>query len=101
MQLPSGRGKVNAWGENHLWLRYRKGSKLSGLVEPRISAALALRVSTHSHTFGALRYPTPKIILQAITRSRFAIALAKIAQTRIANCLQQRFAIAFYQTAVY
>ena len=41
MQLPSGRGKVNAWGENHLWLRYRKGSKLSGLVEPRISAALA------------------------------------------------------------
>jgi hypothetical protein len=45
MQLPSGRGKVNAWGENHLWLRYRKGSKLSGLVEPRISAALALRVS--------------------------------------------------------
>ncbi|MBS3029016.1 MAG: hypothetical protein HCA25_18585 [Dolichospermum sp. DET50] len=41
MQLPSGRGKVNAWGENHLWLRYRKGSKLSGLVEPRISAAKA------------------------------------------------------------
>ncbi|MBS3028372.1 MAG: hypothetical protein HCA25_15150 [Dolichospermum sp. DET50] len=41
MQLPSGRGKVNAWGENHLWLRYRKGSKLSGLIEPRISAALA------------------------------------------------------------
>lgn len=28
--------KVNAWGENHLWSRYRKGSKLSGLVEPRI-----------------------------------------------------------------
>jgi hypothetical protein len=47
MQLPSGRGKVNAWGENHLWLRYRKGSKLSGLVEPRISAALALRVSNN------------------------------------------------------
>jgi hypothetical protein len=41
MQLPSGRGKVNAWGENHLWLRYCKGSELSGLVEPRISAALA------------------------------------------------------------
>jgi len=41
MQLPSGRGKVNAWGENHLWLRYCKGSKLSGLVEPRISAAKA------------------------------------------------------------
>jgi len=46
MQLPSGRGKVNAWGENHLWLRYRKGSKLSGLVEPRISVTLALRVSS-------------------------------------------------------
>ncbi|MBS3026996.1 MAG: hypothetical protein HCA26_08210 [Dolichospermum sp. DET66] len=41
MQLPSGRGKVNAWGENHLWLRYRKGSKLSGLVEPRILVAKA------------------------------------------------------------
>ncbi|MDD1443742.1 hypothetical protein MEO93_26015, partial [Dolichospermum sp. ST_sed3] len=41
MQLPSGRGKVNVWGENHLWFRYRKGSKLSGLVEPRISAAKA------------------------------------------------------------
>lgn len=24
--------------ENHLWLKYRKGLKLSGLVEPRISA---------------------------------------------------------------
>ncbi|MBS3030137.1 MAG: hypothetical protein HCA25_24645 [Dolichospermum sp. DET50] len=47
MQLPSGRGKVNAWGENHLWLRYRKGSKLSGLVEPRISAALASESVKH------------------------------------------------------
>ncbi|MBS3030617.1 MAG: hypothetical protein HCA25_27260 [Dolichospermum sp. DET50] len=41
MQLPSGRGEVNAWGENHLWLKYRKGFKLSGLVEPRISVAKA------------------------------------------------------------
>ncbi|AFZ23344.1 hypothetical protein Cylst_1026 [Cylindrospermum stagnale PCC 7417] len=40
MQLPSGRGEVNAWGENHLWLKYRKGFKLSGLVEPRISVAV-------------------------------------------------------------
>jgi hypothetical protein len=29
MQLWSGRPKVNAWGENHLWSRYRKGFRLS------------------------------------------------------------------------
>ena len=39
MQLPQGMGKVNAWGESHLWTRRRKGSSLSGLVEPRISVA--------------------------------------------------------------
>jgi hypothetical protein len=37
-QLRQGMPKVNAWGENHLWLKYRKGFKLSGLVEPRIAA---------------------------------------------------------------
>ncbi|BAZ84302.1 hypothetical protein NIES806_04880 [Dolichospermum compactum NIES-806] len=36
MQLRSGRPKVNAWGESHLWVRQRKESSLSGLVEPRI-----------------------------------------------------------------
>jgi hypothetical protein len=36
-----------------------------------------------SDTFGALRYRTPKITLQAIPSVRFAIALPKIAQTLI------------------
>ncbi|MCC5657376.1 hypothetical protein LC608_10340 [Nostoc sp. XA010] len=45
IQLPRGTRKVNAWGENHLWVRYRKGFNLSGLVEPRISVASARRVS--------------------------------------------------------
>ncbi|TAE53097.1 MAG: hypothetical protein EAZ87_24155, partial [Nostocales cyanobacterium] len=32
-------------GENHLLLRHRKGSNLSGLVEPRIPAPLGRGVS--------------------------------------------------------
>lgn len=36
MQLRQGVPEVKAHGQNHLWIRYRKGSSLSGLGEVRI-----------------------------------------------------------------
>ena len=93
MQLPSGRGEVNAWGENHLWLKYRKGFKLSGLVEPRISAALALRVSIYRSRFSTIGlfenslYPqipeTLKIIRAAGYQTFVATSKPQIYATRI------------------
>ncbi|MFB2773363.1 hypothetical protein ACE1AT_29435, partial [Pelatocladus sp. BLCC-F211] len=47
-----GSPRCSTWrGENHLWVRYRKGSNLSGLVEPRIPVALAQGVSTRAIAF--------------------------------------------------
>jgi hypothetical protein len=40
LQLGRGTPKVNAWGENHLWVRDCKVSNLSGLGEPRILVPL-------------------------------------------------------------
>ncbi len=49
IQLPRDTRKVNAWGKNHLWFRYRKGSRLSGLVEPRILVHLCRGVSKNTN----------------------------------------------------
>ena len=82
MQLPSGRGEVNAWGENHLWFRYRKGSKLSGLVELRISVALALRVSIENSLYPQIP-ETLKIIRAAGYQTFVATSKPQIYATRI------------------
>ncbi len=39
---------VKVWGENHLWVRYRKGFNVSGLVEPEIKNGNILRIPDRS-----------------------------------------------------
>jgi hypothetical protein len=38
------RNGVNVWGENHLWVRFRKGFNVSGLVEPEILGGDSRRI---------------------------------------------------------
>lgn len=51
-------GKVNASGENHLWLKYRKELSLSGLVEGRIPVDLLRGVS---RDLRATLAPSPRV----------------------------------------
>ena len=66
MQIRSGRPKVNAWGESHLWARKRKESSLSGLIEPIISVSLDRGVSIICVMVYLLSNKKPPLVLKKL-----------------------------------